>query len=790
LWRSALLALVAVWMLAFAPQIFMGRTFVLGDAREFRTYSDFSRARWLAVHERTFWNPYVFAGIPAPPSLADSRPQYLPDAWIDVYEHARMPNAWPLAAPLLAHLLGMFATAALARRLWGVGSAGMVAAGLVWGLSPILLGPFTFGHDARLVSASLMPLVLLTLHAAVTASAPRRAAAAALVLALTLGVQVLNGHPQIIIYSGMLAVAFGGVEMARHRRLDRLWLVFGAFALGAAMAAAVWLPAMNYSSHSFRGGQGELGVSLLEVKKYSNALRDLVAIGWAGALGAGDTYWGGMKWIDYTQYMGLAALLLAALAWRRMPPAVTPPARVLAVTFVAALLVSLGTSLGPLYSFLHAWVPLWSKFRVPAATLLAGQLALALLTARAFTATATSRPPGGRTQRLLWIALGLAILVGIALASGMLAPLYERLAEALRPTLPLDRAAAGARRAGAGLVQCALIAGAALAAMSARARGGTIARVATAALVVLLALDLGLVSRPLLTRATGRPSDLAAPAPRPLVLLTAADHTARAFPARNVERDLSRPLDNTRLFEFASNYWISWRARSLAGNHGAVPAVWRPIVQRELTRWYPVACAFGAVYIAADSGAAMDTSLYAVVPGSGDPPVYRLRRALGRAYSVELVAAPGNDLAVVDAMASRDFVPNVIAFASESDPDAVGTYPGSPASTVRWIRDDPDHLELDVVAPARAFVVVADTFFPGWTAELDGAPLPIHRVNQVLRGVAVPAGHHRIRMTYVPEGWIAGVFLTRAAMALWLILALWLLVTSKKARPHSTSHRA
>jgi hypothetical protein len=298
---------------------------------------------------------------------------------------------------------------------------------------------------------------------------------------------------------------------------------------------------------------------------------------------------------------------------------------------------------------------------------------------------------------------------------------------------------------------------------------------------VAILLDLGVVSAPLLARATGRPDALLPPPARPLARLTAADPNARAFPARALGGG-GEALDRTRTLEFESNAWIDWRARGLGGNHGAVPGVWRPIVQRELTRWYPVACAFGAVYIATDRGAVLDTALYTPVPDSGDPPVYRLRRALGRLYAVPLVAAPGRDADVVDAMGSRDFVPDVIAFASEQDRDVAGEYPGSTRCALRWVRDDPDRLEIEARAPAPAFVVVADTWFPGWHAHIDGVPARIHRVNQALRGVIVPAGVHRIAMDYEPEGWRAGVAWTRAAAVAWLALAAALALVAWRAR--------
>src|SRR5438093_9401947 len=58
--RFAAVLLASTWVVLFAPQLFSGRTFVLGDAPVYYPFGELSRARWLEAHERTLWNPYVF----------------------------------------------------------------------------------------------------------------------------------------------------------------------------------------------------------------------------------------------------------------------------------------------------------------------------------------------------------------------------------------------------------------------------------------------------------------------------------------------------------------------------------------------------------------------------------------------------------------------------------------------------------------------------------------------------------------------------------------------------------
>src|SRR5262245_20089377 len=96
--------LAALWLFVFTPQILRHKTFVRGDARIYQPYSAFSRERWLREHQRTFWNPYVLTGVSAQASLADGRPQYLPDWALDLFERLRPSQWFPMAGPIVAHV--------------------------------------------------------------------------------------------------------------------------------------------------------------------------------------------------------------------------------------------------------------------------------------------------------------------------------------------------------------------------------------------------------------------------------------------------------------------------------------------------------------------------------------------------------------------------------------------------------------------------------------------------------------------------------------------------------------
>ncbi len=74
----------------------------------------------------------------------------------------------------------------------------------------------------------------------------------------------------------------------------------------------------------------------------------------------------------------------------------------------------------------------------------------------------------------------------------------------------------------------------------------------------------------------------------------------------------------------------------------------------------------------------------------------------------------------------------------------------------------PESIQVRVVAPAPAVLVLQDAFDQGWQAALEnGDPLPILRANALSRAVVVPAGAHRVTFTfktpYLKEGMAASL---------------------------------
>jgi hypothetical protein len=83
---------------------------------------------------------------------------------------------------------------------------------------------------------------------------------------------------------------------------------------------------------------------------------------------------------------------------------------------------------------------------------------------------------------------------------------------------------------------------------------------------------------------------------------------------------------------------------------------------------------------------------------------------------------------------------------------------------------DPREINIDARAPRDGFVVLADTYFPGWSAEVDGRPVETYRANLSVRAIPVTRGRHQIHLKYEPPGWRTGLVISVCAIA---VLVLW-----------------
>lgn len=94
------------------------------------------------------------------------------------------------------------------------------------------------------------------------------------------------------------------------------------------------------------------------------------------------------------------------------------------------------------------------------------------------------------------------------------------------------------------------------------------------------------------------------------------------------------------------------------------------------------------------------------------------------------------------------------------------------AGTVRWLADEPEYIRLEVSTPYWAYLVLADSYYPGWVATVDGVPVRVYRANYIFRAVQIWPGVHQVEFRYVPESFRRGFLITFAGTAILVLLLL------------------
>ena len=79
---------------------------------------------------------------------------------------------------------------------------------------------------------------------------------------------------------------------------------------------------------------------------------------------------------------------------------------------------------------------------------------------------------------------------------------------------------------------------------------------------------------------------------------------------------------------------------------------------------------------------------------------------------------------------------------------------------VEIVNDQQDSLEVKVTANQSGYLVLADTYYPGWRAEVDGKEVKIYHANYAFRAVPVEAGNHIVRFSYLPTNWETMIWLS------------------------------
>jgi len=189
--------------------------------------------------------------------------------------------------------------------------------------------------------------------------------------------------------------------------------------------------------------------------------------------------------------------------------------------------------------------------------------------------------------------------------------------------------------------------------------------------------------------------------------------------------------------------------------------------------WQAVACGPRFLFSTRKGDAAHGTLVASVATSRGD--IHLLERNVypPRAWLVHRAkAAESADAATAALALVRDPMREAVVECAPEKIERLREPASSELESALITRGEPDSVTLSVRAAAPALVVLADTWYPGWKALVDGSQAEIYPVNALFRGVLVEPGEHVIQMAYEPVSFRWGGAVSLAALA--ALIVLWL----------------
>jgi hypothetical protein len=714
------------------------------------------------------WNPYISYGQPLL-AMANLQIAY-PTTWLALV--LPLDVAYTVLVVVHAAFTGVGAYA-LCRRL-GISWWGAATAGCLWMASGPLLSVAPMG---MYVGSTWLPWAFWAADKALESGRRLYVLAWGGAIAAT----VVAGAPDETFMAALSAtMAFRHVEWRRPLPWRRL-LVAAAVPAGAALFAVAlsaiqWLPAVDaarrsqreevrttvlgyWSNHPYVMAQSLLPV-VLEELPLTPSLR--------------NAFYEGREPLLLSLYLGLPSVgLVAAGALLHRGSSAKWTWIILGT---AAAVHSMG-KWTPLDDVIRLVIPLLEHLRYPSKFTILAALCWAVLAGMGVDAWAAPRRGG----RGVWLAVTVAPLAAGALVAAMLSRPDSGVWSYL--CVPPDvfgkpyGASSAFRAAWAGLASTSLCA--ALAAVAGVRRSfhhGTMPGLAR--LVALIAaFDLvthtkelnPTVPRGMLSYRT--PALDVVPGQRPnrtLIFryggLSSVDRLPWGFPF-----DASAPM--TFLLGRVYPAVVSPLVESVQGDLSGIGTRWSAALTEALLgseaqrgNWVGLLRVAGVEFVVAAHTQGLDGRLVRLsdVPGPEGNRIYtyRVPDPQPRAYAVGHAVAADTAAAIGTIVNDPTFDPRRTVILADGSPMSAEGFVG--ATRIRKLT--PDRLELDVDLSHDGYVVVAESYDPWWTAEVDGNPAPVTRANAAFRAIPVPAGKHRVTSSYRPAPVFWGFGLTVLAL--------------------------
>ncbi len=230
--------------------------------------------------------------------------------------------------------------------------------------------------------------------------------------------------------------------------------------------------------------------------------------------------------------------------------------------------------------------------------------------------------------------------------------------------------------------------------------------------------------------------------------------------------NLAFPDGNGYSFDIGNSFndaIASYKHNTISGYSPAKLGLYQDLIERQI---YKNLQAWATNQMAKDSFPVLNmlNMKYAIVPDQRDPKQTQAipnMFALGNCWLVKEVKFVKNADEEMNALNSFD--PLQVAFVDEKYKTAVPFSPVYDSTAyIKLTENKNDEIKYEFNAATNQFAVFSEIYYPhGWEAYIDGKKTPYCKTNYALRGLAIPAGRHKIEFIFDPASFRVGEQIAR-----------------------------
>ena len=744
--------------------------------------------------EEAIWTNSMFGGMPG------YMISVVYNSNLALKVHYAFGRTFPLASKIILYLLGFY----ILLLNIGVKRWLSVVGAIAFALSSYLLIILAAGHNSKAYALGYLPIVI----AGVLMVYKGKHIPGVILFTIGLSFEVLAGHPQITYYGLILIGIYGIVELvfAIKKKAfapffkSSLFLVAGVI-IAVGMNFSRLYTSWEYSKTTIRG-PSELTSN--NKNKTSGLDKDYV-VQWSYGIGETFTllipnFKGGATQIhpgtDSESYKVLrekgaqnpTRALNSIIMYHGNQPSTSGPVYVGAIVVflfflglfvvrgrykwwllfatIVSIVLSWGSNIMWLTSFLLDYLPLYNKFRAPSMTLVIAQIAMPLLGFIALNQILT-----GKTEKkdllngLKWATLitaGLSLLFAVAPGiSGSFSSPYDlrmKLPDWLIETAILDRKSALRSDAFRSFIFIVLAAGALYLWQLKKIK----TNIFIAVLGLLILVDLWAVDKRYLNNdnfeSKREASNPFPEMPVDKAILQDNDLSYRVLPLQN-------PFQDAR-----SSYYH----KNVGGYHAAKLRRYQDVIEHNISPEMQImigglqaGTSIDSVFMKTPVINMLNTRY--IIYDVNKPPL-KNPRPLGNAWFVnnyKIVKNPDEEIAAL-----KRNNPETNALVGNRFSEFVNgkTFSKDLNGIIELTEYQPNYLKYKTKAATEQLTVFSEIYYnKGWNAFIDGEKVPYFRVNYILRALVLPAGEHTVEFKFRPKSYFVGNKISMASSILLLL---------------------